>query len=140
MLNRFAPLIAIAQPSSCPPPPISARADTRIQLKARCLRAVTLPVTHLVQKPLPMRHKTSTHPRNQLKQRALQPHEYELHTPGNTCVTFSAPRPSGSDSTGRFLCQALTPCHPNLCGHPRVTHLAKRAPKMRHPTSTIRRN
>jgi hypothetical protein len=70
MLNPFAPLIAIAQPPFCPPGPIP-----RIQLKLRCLRTVTIPVTHLARKAFQMRHKTPAHLRNPLKKRSLQRHE-----------------------------------------------------------------
>ena len=88
MHNPFAPLIAIAQrghslsashgpaPGPRPLAPVlpPTLAGVRIQLKYRHLRkapvssgSVTVRVTHLAKKCLPMRHKIPTHPHNPLK-------------------------------------------------------------------------
>ena len=72
MPDPFAPLIAIAQLALLPAQTLS---GSRIQLKLRSLRTVTIRVTHLVKKALPMRHKISTHHRNPLKNRILKRHE-----------------------------------------------------------------
>src|ERR1035437_575135 len=72
MPDLFAPLIAIAELALLP---AQSLAGVRIQLKLRSLRTVTIRVTHLVKKALPMRHKISTSHRNPLKHRTLQRHE-----------------------------------------------------------------
>jgi hypothetical protein len=72
MPDLFAPLIAIAELALLP---AQSLAGVRIQLKLRSLRTVTIRVTHLVKKALPMRHKISTYHRNPLKHRTLQRHE-----------------------------------------------------------------
>jgi hypothetical protein len=72
MPDPFAPLIAIAQLALLPAQTL---AGSHIQLKLKRLRTETIPVTHLVKKALPMRHKISTHHRKPLKKRILQRHE-----------------------------------------------------------------
>jgi hypothetical protein len=75
-------------------------------------RPRALRVTHLAKKTLPMRHKISDHHRNQLKNRGLQRHELQLHTPEQMRHPDGVLR--RPDRVGpRCLQKLLTPTHPN---------------------------
>jgi len=75
-------------------------------------RPRALRVTHLAKKTLPMRHKISDHHRNQLKNRGLQRHELQLHTPEQMRHPDGVlRRPDRADP--RCLHKLLTPTHPS---------------------------
>jgi hypothetical protein len=57
------------------------------------LTSVTIPVTHLTKKVLQMRHKSSVHIRNHLKQMHLQRHQSQHHIPATHASPGWAARP-----------------------------------------------